>query len=118
MHANGSSSRVDPRRMPVFPLPNSRGERIAALDRLDDHASFALARRAGGDRMHGIIRGTLVAVVCSWLTTGAAHAATQAILGKQLQIADGVAQRTVTGSAVERHSASTVVGDTVVRRAP
>ena len=51
--------------------------------------------------------------VCS-LASGAAHAATQAVLGKKLQIKDTPGQptkRRVGASAQERGSANTVVGN-------
>jgi len=60
--------------------------------------------------MNTIIRGTLAALAISLLASGPADAATQAILGKKLQLKDtpGVpATRRIIGSGQERQSTNT-----------
>src|SRR3954453_22431727 len=65
----------------------------------------------GRNRMHTIIRRTLITLAVSLLTSGPAAAATQTILGKQLRITDGGAKRTVSVVALEHGTSATIVGD-------
>ncbi len=64
--------------------------------------------------MRSNIRGILATLAVCWLANGSADAATQAILGKKLQIRDTTgdpAKRRVSASAQERGSSDTIVGN-------